>query len=214
LIAPGELRAESFARYPPQARSFAVANLPALQRMPLILVALVLRQAIQYDWCFPREREQLSRQLDLVGWMDAASFDALMAPFSAIQLSPELRGIDWVSEPQRFSEQLTAYLWSQHQIDHYHEAAQGHQQYLQKDVGRGDRSHSTLDHGYGWAGHRADGVAIVPASAAPWNVVYECRSFERSGGSTGRDPFACTAVSTRIRAREANRMPGARAYRD
>jgi len=27
LIAPGELRAESFARYPPQARSFAAANL-------------------------------------------------------------------------------------------------------------------------------------------------------------------------------------------
>jgi hypothetical protein len=102
--------------------------------MPLILIALVLRQAIQYDWCFPTEREQLSRQLDLVGRMDAPSFDALMAPFSAIQLSPELRGIDWVSEPQQFSEQLTAYLWSQHQIDRYHEAAQGYQQYLQKTL--------------------------------------------------------------------------------
>jgi hypothetical protein len=55
-----------------------------------------------------------------------------MAPFSAIPLSPELRGIDWVSEPQQFSEQLTAYLWSQNQIDRYHEAAQGYQQYLQK----------------------------------------------------------------------------------
>jgi hypothetical protein len=134
LIAPGELRAESFARYPPQACSFAVANLPVLQRMPLILIALVLRQAIQYDWCFPAEREQLSRQLDLVGRMGAASFDALMAPFSAIQLSAELRGLDWVNEPQQFSEQLTAYLWSQHQIDRYHEAAQGYQQYLQKTL--------------------------------------------------------------------------------
>jgi hypothetical protein len=134
LIAPGELRAESFARYPPQARSFAVANLPVLQRMPLILIALVLRQAIQYDWCFPREREQLSRQLDLLGRMDAASFDALMAPFSVIQLSAELRGLDWVREPQQFSERLTAYLWSQHQIDRYHEAAQGYQQYLQKTL--------------------------------------------------------------------------------
>jgi hypothetical protein len=134
LITPGELRAESFARYPPQARSFAVANLPVLQRMPLILIAIVLRQAIQYDWCFPREREQLSRQLDLLGRMDDASFDALMAPFSAIQLSAELRGLDWVSEPQQFSEQLTAYLWSQHQIDRYHEAAQGYQQYLQKTL--------------------------------------------------------------------------------
>lgn len=134
MIGPGELRAESFGRYPPQARSFAVANLPVLQRMPLILIALVLRQAIQYDWCFPREREQLSRQFDLLGRMDAASFDTLMAPFSAIQLSPELRGIDWVNQPQQFSEQLTAYLWSQHQIDRYHEAAQEYQQYLHKTV--------------------------------------------------------------------------------
>jgi hypothetical protein len=134
LIGPGELRAESFGRYPPQARSFAVANLPVLQRMPLILIALVLRQAIQYDWCFPREREQLSRQFDLLGRMDAASFDTLMGPFSAIQLSPELRGIDWVNQPQQFSEQLTAYLWSQHQIDRYHEAAQEYQQYLHKTV--------------------------------------------------------------------------------
>jgi hypothetical protein len=134
LITPGELRAESFARYPPQARSFAVANLPVLKRMPLILVSLELRQAIRYDWCFPAEREQLSRQLDLLRRMDAASFDALMSAFSAIQLSPELRAMDWVNQPQQFSEKLTAYLWSQHQIDRYHEAAQEYQQYLHKTV--------------------------------------------------------------------------------
>jgi hypothetical protein len=134
LIAPAELRAESFVRYPPQARSFAVANLPVLQRMPLILIALILRQAIQYDWCFPAERGQLSRQLDLMGRMDVALFDALMAPFSAIQLSSELRALDWVNQPQHFSEQLTAYLWSQHQIDRYHEAAEGYQQSLQKTL--------------------------------------------------------------------------------
>ena len=132
MIAPRELRPESFTRYPPQGRSFAVANLSVLQRMPVILIALVLRKAIQYDWCFPAEQEQLSRQFDLLGRLDAASFDALMAPFFAIQLSPQLRGQDWVSEPQQFSEQLTAYLWSQRQIDRYHEAAEEYQQYLQK----------------------------------------------------------------------------------
>jgi hypothetical protein len=134
LITPSELRAESFAGYPPQARSFAVANLPVFKRMPLILVSLELRQAIQYDWCFPAEREQFSRQLDLLRRMDAASFDALMSPFSAIQLSPELRAMDWLNQPRQFSEQLTAYLWSQHQIDRYHEAAQEYQQYLHKTV--------------------------------------------------------------------------------
>jgi hypothetical protein len=109
-----------------------VSNLPVLKRMPLILLSLVLRQMIQYDWCFPAEREQLSLQFGLLGRMNAASFDALMASFSAIPLSPELRGMDWVDRPQQFSEQLTAYLWSQHQIDRYHEAAQGYQEYLQK----------------------------------------------------------------------------------
>jgi hypothetical protein len=133
-MVPGELRAASFERYPPQARSFAVANLPVLKRMPLILLSLVLRQMIQYDWCFPAERKQLSVQFDLLGRMDAASFDALMASFSAILLSPELREMDWVDHPQQFSEQLTAYLWSQQQIDRYHEAAQGYQEYLTKSL--------------------------------------------------------------------------------
>ncbi|QHN03604.1 hypothetical protein FTO74_09650 [Granulicella sp. WH15] len=130
-MVPSELRAESFVRYPQQARSFAVSNLPALRRMPLILASLMLRQVIQFDWCFPAEREQLSRQFDLLSGLDAASFDALMTPFSTIVLSAELRGAEWVDRPQLFSEQLTAYLWSEHQIDRYHEAAQDYQQYLE-----------------------------------------------------------------------------------
>lgn len=133
-MVPSELRAESFARYPTQARSFAISNLQVLQRMPLILASLILRQMIQFDWCFPVEREQLSRQFDLMREMDAASFDALMAPFSAIALSSELRGMGWVDHPQQFSEQLTAYLWSEHQIDRYHKAAQDYQQYLDKTL--------------------------------------------------------------------------------
>jgi hypothetical protein len=97
LIAPAELRSESFVRYPPQARSFAVANLPVLQRMPLILIALILRQAIQYDWCFPAE-----------------------------------------------------------------------------DVGGEARGYSTLDACHGWTERTEDGVADVPSSSTPRNVVYEC----------------------------------------
>jgi hypothetical protein len=130
-MVPSELRAESFARYQPQARSFAVSNLSVLRRMPLILASLILRQLIQFDWCFPAEREQLSRQFDLLSGLDATSFDALMAPFSAIALSAQLRGMEWVDRPQLFSEQLTAYLWSEHQIDRYYKAAQDYQQYLE-----------------------------------------------------------------------------------
>ncbi len=129
---PSDLRAESFANYPPRARALAAENLNVFKRMPLLLLALVLRQVAQYDWSFPAEREQLLRQLNCLSHMDVASFDSLMSSFSVIPFATELTKIDWVNHPQRFSEQLTANLWSQHQIDSYHSAAQKYQQYLQK----------------------------------------------------------------------------------
>jgi hypothetical protein len=128
---PRDLRVESFAKYPTQGRSLAIANLNLLKRIPLILLSLILRQIIQYDWSFPAEREQLLLQFKFLDHLDAASFDALMSSFSAIPLSNELIEIDWMDHPQRFSEQLTAYLWSQHQIDNYHKTAQEYQQRLQ-----------------------------------------------------------------------------------
>ncbi|MBB5330713.1 hypothetical protein [Tunturiibacter gelidoferens] len=130
-MTPGELRAESFTLYPPQARSFAIRNPQVLQRMPLILVSVILRQLIQFPWCFPAERERLSRQFDLMSKMDNASFDGLMSAFSTITLSSELRDMEWVDHPQLFREHLTAYLWSEHQIDRYHKAAQGYQQFVE-----------------------------------------------------------------------------------
>jgi hypothetical protein len=129
---PSDLRAESFAEFPPRARALAAENLNLFKRMPLLLLALVLRQVVQYDWSFPAERKQLLLQLNCLSHMDAASFDALMSSFSVIPFATELTKIDWVNHPQRFSEQLTADLWSQHQIDSYHSAAQKYQQYLQK----------------------------------------------------------------------------------
>jgi hypothetical protein len=130
-MTPGELRAESFRLYPPLARSFAVSNLQVLQRMPLILASVILRQLIQFDWCFPAEHERLSRQFDLMSKMDNASFAGLMSAFSTMKLSSELREMEWVDHPQLFSEHLTAYLWSEHQIDRYHKAAQDYQQFVE-----------------------------------------------------------------------------------
>jgi hypothetical protein len=129
---PGDLRAESFATYPPQARALAVGHLDALKRMPLVLLVVVLRQVIQYDWSFPAERDQLQRQLQLLNRMDASTVNSLMADFAAIPLADELAKTDWVSHPQQLSERLTAYLWAQHLSDKYHAAVQAYQQYLQK----------------------------------------------------------------------------------
>src|SRR5258708_29176242 len=108
---PRDLRVESFAQYPPQGRSLAIANLNLRKRIPLILLSLMLRQIIQYDWSFPAEREQLLLQFKFLDHLDVASFDALMSSFSAIPLSNELIEIDWLDHPRQFSEQLTAYLW-------------------------------------------------------------------------------------------------------
>lgn len=133
---PKDLRSKSFKQYPPQSQSFVAKYLDVLRRMPLILLALMLRQIIQYDWSFPAERRQLLLQFDFLKHMDGASFDTLMSPFSAIPLSAKLMEEDWIDHPQQFSEQLTAYLWSQRQIDTYHGAAQEYQQYLQKALGQ------------------------------------------------------------------------------
>src|SRR5580698_2637382 len=131
-MTPPNLQAESFAAYPPQARALAIEHLSVFKRMPLILLAALLRQVIQYDWSFPAEREQLVRQLNLLNQLDTASFTSLMSPFAAIPLTTELSKFDWVNHPQPFSEKLTAYLWEQHLSDNYHSVAQAYQQYLEK----------------------------------------------------------------------------------
>jgi hypothetical protein len=75
---------------------------------------------------------QLVRQLDLLGHLDADSFNALVSPFASIALPSEISKFDYLNHPQRFSEKLTAYLWEQHLSDDYHRVAEGYQQYLEK----------------------------------------------------------------------------------
>jgi hypothetical protein len=117
---PSNLREESFSHYPVEARALAVASLPILQRIPLALLPLFLRQLINYDWLFPPEREDLKGQIDCLAALPAAEFDALMQPFAAIQLPRQISEIDWVNQAKEFADRLSAFLWSVHQIDSYH----------------------------------------------------------------------------------------------
>ncbi|MGB6856122.1 MAG: hypothetical protein WBE03_04490, partial [Terracidiphilus sp.] len=68
----------------------AVASLPTLQRIPLALLPLLLRQLVNYDWLFPAEQRDLKRQIDYLAALPAAEFDALMQPFAAIQLPRQI----------------------------------------------------------------------------------------------------------------------------
>jgi hypothetical protein len=118
-----QLQSDQFKSYPPQARELAVRYIGLLRQLPTIFVAILLREVIDYDWKFPAEREELDGQLDYIGSLQQQQIQTLLANFARIHLEPEMEGLDWVKEPSLFSERLTAYLWSTHQIDAFRTAA-------------------------------------------------------------------------------------------
>ncbi len=120
---PNQLSAASFARYPPEARQLAVKQLALLQRLPLAFLPLLLRELIVYDWKFPAERAELARQFTYLESLSSGPFQAAMSAFARLQLARELEQTDWVNSPAIFSEQLSAHLWSTHQIDSFSAAA-------------------------------------------------------------------------------------------
>lgn len=118
-----DLKPEQFQAYPPEARALATGHLPLLHQLPSTLVALLLREVVNYDWKFPAEREDLDRQLVYLGALSMAQRQEAMAGFAQIHLSSDLEHFDWVGDPVEYSERLTAYLWASHQIDVFRAAA-------------------------------------------------------------------------------------------
>lgn len=118
-----QLRPEQFKNYPPQARKLVIDSMDLLRRLPTIFAAVLMREVIGYDWKFPAERDELDRQLHYLGSLQPEQLRDLLMKFTAVNLSPALERLDWVKEPELFSEQLTAYLWSTHQIDAFRIAA-------------------------------------------------------------------------------------------
>lgn len=121
---PAQLTPESFRNYPPQARGLCVEHLDLLRGLPLVLVPLLLREAISYDWRFPAERSELERQLVYLGSLSKEQLQALLAGFSQLTLSKELAESNWIDTPSVFIEQLTTHLWTTHQMDGFRTAAQ------------------------------------------------------------------------------------------
>ena len=120
---PSDLKSDDFRAYPPEARKLAVDSLSALRRMPLSCLPNLLRELIQYDDKFPAERAALEKELaNLAGLSDSQVAD-LFGDFSRITLSPKLERTDWVNSPAQFVEQLSADLWTTHQLDAFRAAA-------------------------------------------------------------------------------------------
>jgi hypothetical protein len=77
---------------------------------------------IVYDWKFPAERREIEGQFAYLTNLSPEGLAKAMAPFAGLRLSDAL-GKDWVNAPAVFTEQLTAHLWTTHQIDGFRAAA-------------------------------------------------------------------------------------------
>jgi hypothetical protein len=120
---PSDLKAEQFAGYPPKARKLVLAYLGTLQQLPLGFVPSLLRELIDYDFKFPAERTSIDHELATLSSLSPAQLKEWFQPFSQLSLSEKLEGLDWVNQPAQFVEQLSAYLWTTHQLNAFREAA-------------------------------------------------------------------------------------------
>ncbi len=120
---PPDLQAKQFDGYPPEARSVAVANLSALQRLPLSFLPSLLREIIDYDFKFPAERIAIQEELVNLRSLSPEQINQWFRAFSQLSLSSKLEHLDWINRPAQFVEQESAYLWTTHQLDAFRRAA-------------------------------------------------------------------------------------------
>src|SRR5437588_11059146 len=119
---PNQLVPESFSSYPAEAKRLAVSHIALLRQLPLGFVPLLLRELIVYDWKFPAERKDIEGQFAYLTTLSAGQLSKAMASFSQLRLTGALEKTDWVNSPAIFTEQLTAHLWTRHQIDAFRAA--------------------------------------------------------------------------------------------
>ena len=122
-MVPKDLKVEDFERYPREARQLATSHLNLLQSLPLAFLPLLLREVIAYDWKFPAERKELDHQFAYLRSMSPEQLRREMAKFESLRIPSRLEHVDWVDAPGQFSEQLSAHLWSSHQIDTFRAAS-------------------------------------------------------------------------------------------
>ncbi len=117
------LAAKNFNSYQPLARKLACDHLDLLRELPVVLSAVLLREVIDYDTRFPRERAKIESQFAFLEGLSARDRAHLTQGFASLSLPSALVGEDWVQFPQKFEEDLSAYLWSSSQIDAFHATA-------------------------------------------------------------------------------------------
>jgi len=120
------LNVDDFRGYPPAGRALATENLALFHQLPRPLLTLLLREIIAYDWKFPAERDEIDRQLRYLRGLNPGELAAAMSGFASLKMSPDLEQSEWIGNPARFSERLSAHLWATHQIDAFSNAAESY----------------------------------------------------------------------------------------
>jgi hypothetical protein len=120
---PSDLKPEQFRGYPPEAKKLVTRHLQALQQLPMSFLPNLLREVIDYDFKFPAERAATEKELVALSSLSPEQRSQWFHSFSAIEVSSKLDQLDWVSMPGQFVEQLSAYLWTTHQLDAFRKAA-------------------------------------------------------------------------------------------
>jgi hypothetical protein len=120
---PSDLKAEQFSGYPPEAKKLVMDHLGALRELPLSFLPSLLREVIDYGFKFPAERAAIDKELATLSSLTPAQLKEWFQAFSKLSLSPKLENLDWINQPAQFVEELSAYLWTTHQLDAFREAA-------------------------------------------------------------------------------------------
>jgi hypothetical protein len=120
---PADLKPQYFDGYPAEARKLVTNYIGTLQRVPLALLPNLLREAIEFDFKFPAERGALEKELANLSSLSAGQSKDWLQGFAQIRISSSLENLDWVNAPGQFVEQLSAYLWTTHQLDTFRTAA-------------------------------------------------------------------------------------------
>ena len=118
-----DLKPEQFAGYPPEARKLVTNYLGTLEQLPPSFVPGLLRELINYDFKFPAERKAHDKELAYLNSLSAGQLKEWFQGFAEIRLSPQLEAFDWVRSPAQFVEQLSAHLWTTHQLDAFRKAS-------------------------------------------------------------------------------------------
>ena len=129
---PSDLKPELFKNYPPEARELVTRYIPALQTLPISFLPSLLREVIDYDFKFPAERKAVDRELANLKAISSDQSDLWFRGFVKIKLTSALEDLDWINSPALFVEQLSAYLWTTHQLDAFREAAVDYAARLEK----------------------------------------------------------------------------------